>query len=349
MAKVDESKKMPRLLSIDLGYSSVKVCRYDEEGVIVYEKFISAVAKLPQVPLEIDDDLMFRLGTDYFCLSTAALKQPKSYLLNLENFEDLKAAYPVWISYLLKRYGGPEMFDHVIIGLSLAFNDKVDELLQYLYETLMIDPGNTYFICLPQGLSCKEAYSELGLNLREPSTKTDQRLLDYLLVDGGFLTIDATAVTGGKAAASSAIGIPKSGVINIAYNTMDYLYKTYEMRVSVKEAATIVDNDGIFQKRGKKYNISDQVEKFTKAYLVNVIKLIEDRFGENLDAGCQGILILGGLAYFFEKYMNDDDMKKEIEKHFPISFIHLPPVDAEFFNCYSYLRIIEKKLGYQLV
>ncbi len=91
-----------RLLSIDLGYSSTKVVYYNENGILQFDKFISAVAKIDN-PMEADDDVMFRLGVNYYILGTAALKVPRSLLLNLENFEDLKIAYPVWISYLLKK------------------------------------------------------------------------------------------------------------------------------------------------------------------------------------------------------------------------------------------------------
>jgi hypothetical protein len=342
------NNKTPRLLSIDLGYSAVKVCRYNEEGVLVFDKFISAVARLPNDGLEPEDnEQIFRLGIDYYALGTAALKQPRSFLLNLNDFESLKQAYPVWISYLLNKYGGVDAFDHVIIGLSIAFRDKADSLLAYLYETLMIDHNKAYFLCLSQGLVMKEAYFTYGLNLREPSTRTEQKLQNALFIDGGFETLDIVAVTGGKSVLSGAVGIPNSGVVCIAQQVQDFVYKQYNMRISIKEAATIVDNRGTFNKRGKNYNIMDQVDKFSKIYLKNVFDLIEDKFAEYLDA-VQGVLVLGGLSYILARYIEEDDMKAEIEKHFPISFIHYADVDAEYYNCLSYMRIIEKKLGYKI-
>ena len=77
-----------RLLSIDLGYSSVKVAYYNETGILQFDKYISAIAKLDN-PMEADDDVMFRLGVNYYILGTAALKVPRSLLLNLENFGTL--------------------------------------------------------------------------------------------------------------------------------------------------------------------------------------------------------------------------------------------------------------------
>ena len=177
-----------RLLAIDLGYSSVKVAYYSETGVLQYEKFISAIAKIDK-PMEMDDDVMFMLGTDYYVLGTSALKVPRSCLLKLEDYESLKEAYPVWISYLLKKYGGFDKFDKVVIGLSMAFSEKADDLLDHLYNTLMIQQDE-YFICLPQGLSCKLTYADRGLDIREISRKNDFRMRNYLILDGGYLTTD---------------------------------------------------------------------------------------------------------------------------------------------------------------
>lgn len=331
-----------KLLAIDLGYSSVKVAYVDENGVLQFDKFISAIAKIDN-PMEADDDIMFRLGVDYYILGTPALKVPRSLLLSLENFDDLKVAYPVWISYLLKRYGGKETFDKVIIGLSMAFKDRADELLSTLYETLMIS-DDEYFICLSQGLSCKVAYSECGLDIRETSKHNDFRMRNYLILDGGFLTCDICNVANGTASAGAAVGIPNTGIICISYDVMDYLFKNFEMKVSVKEAQTIVDNQGKFVRRGKEYNIKNKIDEFTKTYLGNVLKLLEDKFGEAIDA-VEGVLVCGGLSYFFKRYIDDPEMIKKIEEYFPVSFLHFPIVDSEYFNAYSYLRYVQKLLN----
>ena len=333
-----------KLLAIDLGYSNVKVAYYNEDGALQFDKYISAVAKVDN-PMELDDDIMFQLAVDTYVLGSSALKLSRSLLMNLETFDDMKAVYPVWISYLLKRYGGVDRFDKVIVGLSMAFSDKADELLQHLYDTLLIQKDN-YFICLPQGLSCKLGYSMCGLDIRETSTghSGSSELRNYIILDGGFLTTDFCTVLGSKASAGAAIGIPSTGVICIAYDIMDYLFKEYQMKVSIKEAQNYLDSDGVFVRRGRKYDISEKVKEFTKNYLGKVLQLLEEKYGEYIDA-VEGILILGGLPYFFKKYINDQEVIKEIEKHFPITFIHLPSVDAEYYNCFSYLKAAEKILG----
>jgi hypothetical protein len=332
---------MRKLLAIDLGYSNVKVAYYNESGVLQFDKYISAIAKIDN-PMEIDEDVMFSLGAETYILGTPALKVPRSSLLRLENFDDMKAAYPVWISYLLKKYGGADKFEKVIIGLSMAFSDRADELLHHLYDILMIQDED-YFACLPQGLSCKLAYSECGLDIREKSKQQASKLRSFLILDGGFLTCDICNVASGKASAGGAIGIPDTGVICIAHDIQDYLFKEYQMKVSVKEAQVIL-NDGVFSKRGKEYNISDKIDFFTKSYLAKVLNLLEEKFGEAIDA-VEGILVCGGLAYFFKKYITDPEMVKEIEKHFPTSFLVFPDADAEFYNVYSYLKYAENHLN----
>ena len=333
-----------KLLAIDFGYSSLKVAYENEDGVLQFDKYISAIAKIPN-PMEADDDVMFRLGTDYFVLGTAATKISRSYLIPLENYDNLKLAYPVWISYLLKKYETEGLkFDKVIIGLSMAFSDKADDLLTYLYDSLVIPKESNYFICLPQGLSCKLAYTECGLDIREVTRHNDSRMKNYLILDGGFLTCDICSVANAKASAGAAIGIPDTGLIRVSYDVIDYLRKDYGMEVSVKEAQTIVDNGGLFDRRGRKYNISSKIDEFIKKYLEMVLALLEDKFSEAMDA-VEGILVCGGLSYFFKKYINDNDTIKMIEKHFPISFLHFPTSDSEYFNAYSYLRIGQKVLG----
>lgn len=335
-------EKRERILAVDLGYSAVKCCFYNLDGVLTFEKFISATAKIPE-PLEMDNDAIFRLGVDYYVLGTPALKVAKSYLMPLETFEDMKAVYPVWISYLINHYKKDYgiTFDHISIGLSMVWSDKAEELLEYLYESLLIETPN-YFLCYPQGLCCRKLYQTAGLDVRETSRHNDIKLRNFILVDGGFNTLDLAACNSGTAA-SSVIGVPKTGVINIVYNIVDYLFKEYEMKISIQEGQTILDNNGVFTKRGRSYDISAKVEEFVKTYLSQVLNFIEEKMSEFIDCA-EGILVLGGLSFFFNKYINDPQMVKIIEKHFPVSFLKFPNIDFEYYNCISYLKLTENML-----
>lgn len=327
------------ILAVDTGYGSIKCAMYDETGGIRFLKFLSAVSKIDDAS-EVDDDVMFKLGTDTYVLGETALRVGRENILPLETYEDMKTITPVWISYLMKKFN-PE---HIIIGLSLAYMDKADDLLEYLYNTLMIDPSTNYFICLPQGLACKQCYNEFGLNPRETNRKGYSRLMSsYLIADLGMNTADFSNVANQVASSKSSIGLQGTGVIYIAHCIVDYVFKTYGVKITVKEAQTIMESDGIWTRRGRKYDLSQQLDEFSVMYIGKILDLIEEKYQSVLD-NIEGVLVCGGGAYLFKKYINDPRVITEIEKHFPVSFIQLPEVDAEFFNAVSYLKIGDKLL-----
>ena len=312
--------------------------------MLQYEKFISAVAKLPEKPLECDDDNLFQLGPDYYILGTPALKVPRSLLLKFNTYEDMEALAPVWISYLLKRYGGDkglEAFDHIIIGLSLAFQEHANDLLDHLYEALNITADN-YFLCLSQGSSCKFAYQEYGMDLREASKKNDVKMRNYLICDIGFNTIDTALIINSSSSAGGRLGAANTGVCNVAMAIVDYIYKTYGIQISTREAQVIVES-GKLQKRGRELDLTDKVAEFSKEYIKYVLDFLEKNHNQSLDV-IQGIVLCGGGSHIFKKYINDPEVEKEIEIHFSKNFLHIPEFDSEYWNCVSYLRIAEKLL-----
>lgn len=331
-----------KLLAIDVGYSSVKVARHDSAGLIQFDKFINAVAKIDN-PLEIDNDIMFNLLEKTYVLGPAALKVSKEFLLEMKTYEDLKAVTPVWISYLLRKYSDVK-YDKVIIGLSLAFSDMADDLLKYIQDTLLIEDPE-YFMLLPQGVSCKASYAEYGLDLgdMEATKSNTTKLRNYLIVDGGFETLDFACVVQGKASTGAAIGIKDSGIIQISHAICDYVFKTYGFMISLKEAQNVVDS-GHLIKRGRDFDLTEQVDSFSKKYIAYVLDLLEKEYGSYLDQS-NGVLILGGLGYLFEKFKNDPYVISEIEKHMDRNFIHWTPVYSEFYNVVSYLKLGEKLCG----
>ena len=256
-----------RLIAVDLGYSNVKVVYYNEDGALQFDKYISSVAKIDNA-LEIDNDIMFNLGSDTYVMGAASLKLGRNYLIDLKDYDSLKSIYPVWISYIL----------------SLAFSDKADDLLTHLYDTLMIEKDN-YFYVLPQALSCKLGYSLKGLDITDTNTGSmgEAALNNYLIVDGGFYTLDWATVIGSKASAGAAVGIKDSGTIRVVYNIIDFLFKTYQIRAALKEGQNILDNGGVFVRRGRRYDISEQVKEFTKKYIGDVFDLLENQAADSLN------------------------------------------------------------------
>lgn len=328
------------ILSVDLGYSSVKTAYRDENGALTLAKEISAVACLPD-STKLDDEStgLFEFCGKTYALGSTALKVPRSYLLPMTTWEELKNCYPVWVSHLIERFGGLESIDHMVIGISLAFKDRADELLEYLYETLLIEKKD-FFICLPQGLACKKVYGDLGANPLDPSRKNDYRMANYLILDGGHASIDGALITNSKSATTSTIGLMNTGTIRISQAIADWIYKNLEIRISLREAQVIVETNSLIR-RGREYDFKKQVDYFCKEYLKSVLQLVEEKFGEALDS-VEGILMCGGLSYYMKKYMTDPEMVKEIEAHFPLAFIKLAAEgSSEYFNAISYLKFAE--------
>ena len=59
-------KKSYRLLSLDVGFSSCKALIRDTTGELRFEKLYSSIARLPEKPIEMDDDQVFCFNGDYY-------------------------------------------------------------------------------------------------------------------------------------------------------------------------------------------------------------------------------------------------------------------------------------------
>lgn len=334
-------KKSKKLIAIDGGYSFFKICYYNEDGIINLDKVISATALLPEKPIDFSDDDVFQLGADYYCLGPNALSCPKEYILPLETFDDMKNIYCAWLSYIVNKYGnGFDSFDYVIIGLSLAFTDRSEELLSHIYENLNITKEN-YFILVPQGVSARLCYNLYSLNPLQPAKRGQVKMENYVLADLGFNTIDVALILGGSSSAAMKAGLEKTGVINCAYNLMDVVYKKYGFQIGLKQAQVIIDgSDGILLRRGREIDLTEEVRTIKKKYISDLLNLIENKFSEAIDS-VSGILIVGGGANLIKDMMDDSDVVLEIEKHFSRNFIHIANL-PEYYNVISYLKIGEK-------
>lgn len=329
---------MYNVLAIDLGFSSIKWAYTDPSTKqLVVEKMISAIAKLPEAPLDIDDEEIFQLGSNYFVIGQSCLDTARSYQLSLTNFDELKEAYPAFISYSLKRFGDIH-WDKCALGLSMRWSDKADELLDHLYNTLMIPEESNFFSILPQGLSSRACFSRYHENLRDPHRHaTDNAPNSYVICDIGYETCDICSVVNQKAAIGATLGLDGTGIRQIALSVQDDIYKQFGFLVSPKEAQIAVDSCKL-RRRGREYDLTDMVNLHTRKYLMGVLDLLEERYSEFLDSA-EKLLIVGGGSYPFSKWLKDPEFKKEVEeKHFPASFI-ITPDWGEYYNAASYLLI----------
>lgn len=327
-------------LGADIGYGFCK-CSYLENGRLKLDKYISAVCQLDQKPIEMSDQI-FQLGADYYALDTAATKFPRSLLLPLETFEDLMRVYPVWVSYLVSKYGGWDNISLLVLGLSLQWTNKADEMLEHIYNSLNIDKDTHRIAMVGQGAICSYIYNISGLNPLELTAKSQLKAKNYVIVDVGTETCDAALVVGGKST-NVRFGMANTGVIRVAYDIVDYVYKMYGLQISIRDAQTLIDSDSTsLIRRGKQIVLGDKIVEFEKKYIQNILELVENQFAEALDQA-EMLLICGGGGYIFKKLMNDPEVVAEIEKHFSPDFIQIPEA-SEFYNAISYMRVGEKFL-----
>lgn len=345
------NEKKKKILAVDLGFSSCKCAIRDDFGSLNFNRTINCIAQLPDTLQEIDDDSIFQhLGT-YYAVGAPALKMSRSSQLSIETFEDLKKIYPIWISYLAKKYGGEEGFDafsKIVIGLSLAFANESDGLLDYLYDQLCFPPGEEFrnlFVILPQGVIAKKAIEKYNLNLRDTdaANRNATKLKNYIIVDSGFNSTDCCVIINGKSSMAGAMGLESTGVINICYKIVDYIYQNFGgLKLTLKEAMEI-EETGVFIRRRVTYPMQEVVKKFCIEFIIDTLNLIETHFNDELDR-VEGIYWIGGGAHIYSKYKNDPEVVKEVTKHFPQSFLITGEEDMEHMNAVSYLTAIEEMI-----
>lgn len=329
------------ILAIDLGFGSVKVAFISpDSGELILDKYISATAKLDERPDDFDQDNTFQLQESYYVLGPQALKLPRNYLLPLSDFETLKVVTPVWISFLVNKYQRNLgiKFEKICIGLSLVYKDRAQEMLDYLSEVLMVSPD--MFICLPQGTAAKVALQEYGLSL-DPAKRTQFKFDSFVLEDLGSNTIDVALITGSMSSTASSLGLENQGVCKILFDIIDFVYKSTGVQIQPDEAKVILDS-GIFRRRGRNYDLSEQVKQFTIKYLIGILDLADSnpKLSSLID-NVQRIILIGGGAELWRKYL--PEIQKEIEKRgYPSNFWVIPEKNSEYFNAISYLLIGNK-------
>lgn len=330
-----------KILAIDLGFGSTKVAYTDPvTKELVLEKFISSVAKLEEAPDDCDNENVFQLQESYYALAADALKLPKRYLLPLNDYESLKTVTPIWTDYLLHRYAKRGItFDKVAIGLSLAYKDKADDLLDYLKDVLMLEKD--FFICLPQGVAAKVALQEYGLSL-DPANRTAFKYDNYLLLDIGNNTLDSCLIISSMSTSSASIGLAGMGICRINYSIIDYIYKTTGISIDLQQAKVILENGGQWRYKGRITDLSQQVHEFIINYFNEVVDLfdINPTLSELIE-NVQKIIVIGGGAELFRTYRSEVDQILG-SKGYPTNFWVLPEKNGEYFNAIAYLLIGDK-------
>lgn len=331
------------ILSLDIGFSNVKIAYYSpESGELILEKEINAIAKLPGPPDSLDDKNCFSLNESYYVMSSSALKLPRSYHLVVSNYETMREVTPIWISYLLHNYE-EELgitFDKVAIGLSIAYKDKADDLLQYISNQLLMPMD--FFVVLPQGVAAKTCLQTYGLSL-DPSKRGNYKFESIVLADIGSNTADIALIMSGMSSTASAIGLENSGVCKVLYDIQSYIFKATGKQISRSEAEVVMMS-GNWRSKGRNYDLSKVIHDITLRYLINDVLDLFDKdpkiseLIENVDR----VVLIGGGGNIWRQFL--PELQEEIQSRgYPKEFFVSPERDAEYFNAISYLLIAKKK------
>lgn len=325
-----------KILAIDTGFSSCKVYYVNEQGIPQFDKYASIIGKLENVVEVNDENMFFFNGAPYYLFETA-LRLPNKQILDMSSYEGLREAAPVFLSYLLKKYGSG--FDKIVIGLSLAMVEKAEDFLDYVSSQLMMDRDK--FMLLPQGTSSKACITTYGLDPRDSTRRNDVQSRAYLACNIGSNTADFFTVINNTTSSQATRGFENAGLVQVAFNLIDKIRKDTGKEINLQKAKTIVDT-GIYTSRGRSVDYSATIKTLTLEYFTRFFDLIEQNFGEQLET-MDNLFICGGGAVLLRKYLHE--LTPMIEKHFPVDYLLLPNDLAEFYDVVGYSIIAEKLLN----
>lgn len=327
-----------KLISIDLGFSSIKVCAHDSNGNLQMVKFPSIIGRLDNTGGEVvgnDENIFMWEGKAYYLFSAAA-QLPERLILPLDNPENLIEVYPVILSYLLKRFSDVQ-YDKCLIGLSLSMLDKAEPLLERLKSSLIQIKDPNFFVLLPQGSSGLFAIRKYNMDFGGNTNRTANIPRSYLAVNLGSNTADFFTCVESVLSQQSTKGFSKMGICNIAYQVIDKIFKDTGKTIPLQKAKIIVDTGEYFS-RGKTTNYQDLVEELVISYFDNFFNFVEENFSDQLDV-VQKFYIIGGGGMLLKKYY--EPLKPIIEKHFPLDFLGLPDSMGEFSDAIGYIESYE--------
>lgn len=330
------------ILAIDLGYSHTKCAFKDpKSGELIFEKHISATAKLPERPDEMDETFCFMLENETYVLGSEALKTEREFIKIIKDFDSMKEVYPIWVSFLMNKYQKDLgiKFDKIAIGLSLAYRDRADELIDYLEEKLMLQ-NKDMFAVFPQGVAAKVTISEYGLSL-DPAKRHGVKYNSILLLDGGGSTLDIALSSNSMTVTSSSVGLAEFGTVKILNDLGDFIFKQTGVQLT-REELKVINETGEWKRRGRVFNLAQQVHDFTIKYLSDIVNLPDTNTKvSSLIDNVDRVIIIGGLAEIIRA--NREEFDKILEsKGYPVTFWITPESNSEYFNVISYFLIAEK-------
>lgn len=313
-----------RVLSCDFGFGHSKIAILEDNIITHKMKELDSVVELESSAscsdMRIINDDIYEYDGKKFLVGGNALQAVGSSakVLDVNDYETFKYVTPLLLKKYMRKFKGD--FQKVVLTISYAFYEKSGDYRKFVVEKSGI-PANHLYV-LPQAAAGKLCIDNLGLDVNNPSIKANY--INYLILDGGFLTLDSGLVINGKLLPVNIKGYPGMGVIKIAEELIPYIKELTGKDISLSKARQVLETKK-YVLRGKPYDVSQFVEKAINNYVLIMAKFLEEKYAEQMD-NIDHIIIFGGLAELIRGKM---DVWNSI---YSKNFVLIPSDCSEYYN-----------------
>lgn len=317
---------MKKILGIDIGYGDVKVTYGTSDGDISKQfKFTSAIG-ITKRNEHVTDTRIYDFKEHSYYVGENALHLPSENLIDITDYKNLEYYAPLFLYHVIKMIG--ETPDIVVSGLSKAQITNSEYFKQGLMD---FEVNGEKFVfdevyILPQGAGSKLTIDKYGAHFPK---EQDEFLgtTSFVGCDIGFNTLDMFQVTDGRTSPQLFEGIEREGVMKIATQVAKKVFELHGKKIGLHEAKEVI-NTGIYKLRGTKHPFKEYVDEIKKAYLKELLQLIENKYGKIIDK-MDFISLSGGGSTLFK---TSEDR-----------FIRVPETKHEYYNSVGFFLYASTK------
>ena len=277
-----------RILSIDIGYGHVKVVY--KETKIKQIKFATAISYCSHNTYGItDEDSCYEFDNQKFLVGEDALMNP----IDIRDPELLMKYAPLLVAHAIKLTGIKD-FDIITTGISIL-NYKYKKVLEENLKTFVVN--NERF-----------KFKKVIVNFQAQGVVYAENLQDQnvLVIDGGFLTLDAIPFNKGKIVPQGAYAT-RLGVSKIVENVQNEVIAITDVDWSLNEINDAI-KAGYIKANGNTIDLKSIKQKAIAEYAEQFKATIKGKMKDYL-ARVDVVVVAGGLAHLLK---DADNMPKNI-------------------------------------
>ena len=298
-------------ICLDVGFSGVKIATLTD-GQLKYEKEQNSVCDLGSENYEAysgKEKNIVAFGGHHYLVGKSALQMEDTKIQKIEDYETMKLITPIVATKYLRNYN-PEDVEYICFTLSEAYLKKSKDFHQALTSSLPEYSGKIRLI--PQGAGIKKAIDNVGLDVDNPSHKDSYK--NYIIIDGGFNTIDVAKVVDNELVPGNIKGHEQKGAILIAKEVQRQIKSKFDIDLNMDRVKGVLE-DKSFKQRSDVYDCKEIVKLSVEYYLGVLRDFLEANYGEEMNA-IQHVLLCGGIAEIIRE--NTDQWKSYFGEGFMI-------------------------------